>query len=153
MLGETWIDHHGHHGKQSTRGIFAPGAASHPILRGIRDGEIWGPSDVYEVRLPLPGDSRTLVLGQVVDGMRPEDPPAQGNQNDPMMPIAWVRSYKKARVFTTTMGASEDLLNEGLRRMIVNGCYWALGMEGRIPAKSDVALVGEYHPTKFGFLK
>ena len=24
VLGETWIHHHGHHGKQSTRGIIAP---------------------------------------------------------------------------------------------------------------------------------
>ena len=31
VLGETWIDHHGHHGKQSTRGIIAPGAREHPI--------------------------------------------------------------------------------------------------------------------------
>ena len=25
VLGETWINHHGHHGRQSTRGIIAPG--------------------------------------------------------------------------------------------------------------------------------
>ena len=49
------------------------------------------------------------------------------------------------------MGASQDLLNEGVRRMIVNACYWALGMEARIPPKSDVGLVGEYHPLPFGF--
>jgi type 1 glutamine amidotransferase len=151
VLGETWIDHHGHHGEQSTRGIFAPRAATHPILRGIRDGEIWGPSDVYEVRVPLLGDSRPLVLGQVLEGIHPDDPPAKGKQNDPMLPIAWTRTYVSARVFTTTMGASEDLLNEGVRRMIVNGCYWALGLEDRIPAKNDVDLVGDYRPSHFGF--
>lgn len=156
VLGETWIAHHGEHGKQSTRGILAKGAADHPILRGIRDRDIWGPTDVYEVRLPLPGDSRPLVLGQVVDGMQPDDPPAVGKLNDPMLPIAWVKTYtgaqgKTARIFTTTMGASQDLLNEGVRRMIVNACYWSLGMEPRIPARSDVDLVGEYHPRPFGF--
>jgi type 1 glutamine amidotransferase len=151
VLGETWIDHHGEHGIQSTRGILVKGAENHPILRGIRDGDIWGPTDVYEVRLPLPGDSRPLVLGQVVDGMHPDDPPAQGKLNDPMLPIAWVKTYKTARVFTTTMGASQDLLNEGVRRMVVNACYWALGMEARIPAKSNVDLVGGYHPLPFGF--
>src|SRR5256885_2605722 len=31
VLGETWISHHGAHGKQSTRGILAPGARDHPI--------------------------------------------------------------------------------------------------------------------------
>jgi hypothetical protein len=120
-------------------------------LRGIRDGDIWGPTDVYEVRLPLPGDSRPLVLGQVVEGMHPDDPPAQGKPNDPMLPIAWVKTYKTARVFTTTMGASQDLLNEGVRRMIVNGCFWALGIEAQIPPKTNVDLVGDYHPLPFGF--
>ena len=151
VLGETWIDHHGRHGIQSTRGILVKGAENHPILRGIRDGDIWGPTDVYEVRLPLAGDSRALVLGQVVEGMHPDDPPAQGKANDPMLPIAWVKTYKTARVFTTTMGASQDLLNEGVRRMIVNACYWALGMEASIPAKTNVDLVGDYHPSPFGF--
>jgi Trehalose utilisation len=153
VLGETWIDHHGEHGKQSTRGILAKAAESHPILRGIHDGDIWGPTDVYEVRLPLPGDSRPLVFGQVLTGMQPDDPPAPGRPNDPMLPVAWTKTYKGARVFTTTMGASQDLLSEGLRRMIVNACYWAMGLEARILPKSNVDLVGEYHPTAFGFFK
>ncbi|MFN7998836.1 MAG: ThuA domain-containing protein [Bryobacteraceae bacterium] len=156
VLGETWIDHHGHHGKQSTRGIIVKGEENHPILRGIHNGDVWGPTDVYEVRLPLPGDSTPLVLGEVLEGMQPNDPPAKGKQNDPMLPVAWVKTYtgaqgKTARVFTTTMGASQDLLNEGLRRMIVNACYWAMGMEKRIPPKSNVDLIGEYHPSPFGF--
>jgi hypothetical protein len=156
VLGETWISHHGQHGKQSTRGIIAPGMRDHPIVRGIHDGDIWGPTDVYGVRLPLPGDSRPLVLGQVLDGMKPDDPPADGPQNDPMMPVAWTRTYtgragKPARVFVTTMGASQDLLSEGLRRLLVNACYWATGIEEMIPAASDVDLVGAYKPTPFGF--
>lgn len=151
VLGETWINHHGRHGKQSTRGIFAPGAASHPILKGIRDGEIWGPTDVYTVRLPLPGDSQPLVLGQVLDGMQPGDKPAVGKQNDPMLPVAWTKTYGKARVFTTTMGSSQDLENEAFRRLLVNAVYWALGMENRIPSKARVDLVGAFHPRPFGF--
>src|SRR5688572_28379628 len=51
VLGETWISHHGKHGSQSTRGIIAPGQEDHPILRGIGSGDIWGPTDVYGVRL------------------------------------------------------------------------------------------------------
>jgi hypothetical protein len=31
----------------------------------------------------------------------------------------------------------------------VNACYWAVGLEKQIPAKSDVGLVGEYHPSPF----
>ena len=74
VLGETWISHHGHHKYESTRGILAPEASEHPILRGIEDGDIWGPTDVYGVRLPLPGDSKPLVLGQVLENMNPDSP-------------------------------------------------------------------------------
>jgi type 1 glutamine amidotransferase len=156
VLGETWVSHHGQHGKQSTRGVLAPGAADSPILRGIHDGDIWGPTDVYGVRLPLPGDSKPLVLGQVLSGMKPTDEPVAGAKNNPMMPVAWTKTYtgksgKAARVFTTTIGASQDLLSEGVRRLLVNACYWAVGMEDRVPAKSDVEIVGEYKPLPFGF--
>jgi hypothetical protein len=156
VLGETWISHHGQHGKQSTRGIIARGAEGHPIVRGIKDGDIWGPTDVYGVRLPLPDDSKPLVLGQVLAGMSPSDPPVSGKKNEPMLPIAWIKTYAgkqgtSGRIFTTTMGASQDLLSEGLRRLLVNACYWAMGMEDKIPAKTNVELVGEYQPRPFGF--
>lgn len=156
VLGETWISHHGRHGKQSTRGIIAEGMESHPILTGIESGSIWGPTDVYGVRLPLPGDSKPLLLGAVLEGMSPDDEPVDGKQNDPMMPIAWTKSYqmpggKAGKTFTTTMGASQDLQNESLRRMLVNACYWALDMTDQIPEKANVDIVGEYKPTPFGF--
>jgi hypothetical protein len=156
VLGETWISHHGAHGKQSTRGVIVPDRKDHPILRGIGQDAIWGPTDVYGVRLPLPGDSQPLVLGQVLDGMSPTDPPATGKVNDPMMPVAWIKTYtapsgKTARVFTTTMGASQDLLSEGLRRLLVNACYWAVGLDDKISPQGDVSLVGAYRPTPFGF--
>jgi hypothetical protein len=156
VLGETWVNHHGNHGTQSTRGLIAPGMTDHPITRGITDGDIWGPTDVYGVRLPLPGDSRPVVLGQVLQGMSADDPPLAGEKNDPMMPVAWIRTYtgaagKPARVFATTMGASQDLASEGLRRLLVNATYWALGLEEQIPAKADVAIVGTYDPSPFKF--
>jgi hypothetical protein len=71
-----------------------------------------------------------------------------------MMPIVWTREVKSAsgemaKVFTTTMGASQDLENEALRRLIVNASYRLTGLE--VPAKADVALVGAYKPTQFSF--
>ena len=154
VLGETWIDHHGAHGSESTRGIIGGDVKDHPITRGVED--IWGPTDVYEVRLPLPGDSKPVILGQVLDGMTPEAEPVEGGKNDPMMPVAWMKSYspaqgRTARVFTTTMGASQDLRSKGLRRLLVNACYWAVGIEDEIPAEADVDIVGNYQPTSFGF--
>lgn len=155
ILGEKWISHHGKHGSQSTRGLIAKGMESHPILNGIKDGDIWGPTDVYGVRLPLPGDSQPLVMGQVLQGMKPTDSPVEGKQNDPMMPIAWTKSYspregKTGRVFTTTMGSSQDLQSEGFRRLLVNSCFWALGMDSNIPERAKVEIVGEFeaHPFK-----
>jgi hypothetical protein len=49
------------------------------------------------------------------------------------------------------MGASQDLQSEGVRRLLVNACYWALGQEDRIAARSKVDLVGEYKARPFGF--
>jgi type 1 glutamine amidotransferase len=156
VLGETWISHHGRHGSQSQRGIIVKGQESHPILRGIKDGDIWGPSDVYGVRLPLPGDSQPVVLGQVLTGMKFDDPPLAGAKNDPMMPIAWTKTYtgasgNKGRAFCSTIGAANDLTAEGTRRLLVNACYWAAGLEDKIPDKSNVALVGDYQPSNFKF--
>jgi hypothetical protein len=161
VLGETWINHHGNHGVEGTRGVVAPGAASHPILRSIADGDVYGPTDVYGVRLPLPGDSKPLLLGQVVSGLTPDTSPVEGGKNNPMMPIAWTKTYSieggpSGRVVTTTMGASQDMLSEGFRRLLVNASYWATGLEGRIPEKSDVAIVGSFEPSPFkndGFKK
>jgi type 1 glutamine amidotransferase len=154
VLGETWISHHGGHKSQSTRGVIAPGQDDHPIVRGCED--IWGPTDVYGVRLPLPGDSQPLVLGQVLDGMQPRDAPVDGPKNDPLMPVAWTKSYetgsgKVGRVFTTTMGAATDLVSEGLRRLLVNAAYWCVGLEQQVPERAKVDLVGEFQPTEYGF--
>jgi len=154
LLGETWFNHHGNHGSQSSRGLIAPGQENHPILRGIHSGDIWGPTDVYGVRLP--GDAVPLVLGQVLKGMKPTDEPVDGKQNMPMMPIAWTKPYttgtgKIGKSFTSTIGASNDLPNEGVRRLLVNGCYWAIGLEEQIPAKSNVEIVGTFEPSMFKF--
>jgi type 1 glutamine amidotransferase len=151
VLGETWVAHHGRHAVQSTRGIIAPGAEQHPILRGIASGDIWVPTDVYEVRLPLPADAHPLVLGQVLEGMRESDPPVAGKPNDPMLPVAWTRSYRGGRIFTTTMGSALDMQNAPFRRLLVNACYWAAGLDPRIDARSSVDLVGPYDPLPFKF--
>jgi len=155
VLGETWVNHHGNHGVESTRGLVNPDLQASPILRGITD--IWGPTDVYTVS-HLPKDAQVLVWGLVLTGMKPTDPPVTNKKNAPMMPLAWTRSYtgesgKPARIFTTTMGASVDLESAGLRRLIVNACYWAVGLEDQIPAEANVDYVGEYKPLWFGFGK
>jgi type 1 glutamine amidotransferase len=147
IMGETWVRHWGAHQKQSTRGVVAPGMENHPILKGVKD--VWGPSDVYEITTLL-GDSKPLLMGQVLNGMTPDSAPDTSKR---MMPIAWVKTYKSARVFTTTMGHAGDFQNEGFRRMVVNACYWAVGMETKISEKRSVAPVGTYSPNDIGLDK
>lgn len=154
VLGETWVAHHGQHGKQSTRAWFAPEAESSPILRGVEDGGIWVPTEVYEVTLPMLPSVHPLLLGQVLTGLDPKGAPVAGAVNDPKMPVAWTNTYtapngKAARIFVSTMGAADDLLSEQLRRLLVNATYWAVGLEAAIPMKADVSLVGDYHPHSY----
>lgn len=156
ILGEKWISHHGHHGRQSTGGIIVEALKDHPVLTGVEEKTIWGPSDVYGVRLPLPGDSQPLVLGAVLEGMKPGDKPIDGEKNNPMMPVVWTKTYKSdsgavGRVVNTTMGAATDFVEPGLRRIIVNAAYWTLGMEDHIRPDLNVEFVTEYAPSSFGF--
>lgn len=175
VLGERWHTHHGHHKQQSTRGLIATDANNHPITNGLEDGDIWGPTDVYGVRLPLPGDAQPIILGQVIDrseafdetdpfyGLKPTDSvvatvnPASKepyNPNEPMMPVAWTKSYllpggSPGKAFTSTIGSSTDMVNEGVRRLLVNSVYHLLGMD--VPQEAKVELVGEYDPSAYNF--
>ncbi len=150
VLGETWVDHYGGYRTQSTRGIIVPEMKEHPILRGVTS--IWGPSHAYKVT-DLEGDSSPLVMGQPLTGLSPDDLPDTAK---PPVPVAWTKTFtgtarKAARVFTTTMGYGDDFKEEGFRRMFVNACYWCVGLEDKIPAKSDVTHVGIYAPKKSDF--
>lgn len=150
VLGETWVNHHGGHQRESARGVPSKGQERHPILRGVDD--IWGPGDVYGIR-SLTGDSTPIVDGIVLTGMNPDDPPHPWKS---IMPMAWTKTHEtsageRARVFTTTMGHAGDFASEGVRRMLVNACYWGLGMEDAIDADSDVDFLGDYDPTPIGF--
>ena len=151
VLGETWINHHGDHGKESTRGVIEEANKNHPLLRGVED--VWGPTDVYGVT-KLPDDATVLLRGQVLTGMKPTDGAVEGKKNDPMMPVAWVRERKlengkTQKVICSTMGSSTDFVSPGLARFVTNSVYWGTGLE--VPAKLDTAPVGKYAPTNFGF--
>jgi hypothetical protein len=157
VLGETWVSHWGRHKKEATRGVTEPGAESNPLLRGVTG--VFGTTDVYEAHPPA--DATILLRGLVLKGMKPDDEPADYKKkratdqqeqgvNDPAMPIAWTREVsnaygKKNKILCTTMGAATDLENEGFRRLLVNAAFAFTGLE--VPAKADVALVGEYKPT------
>jgi hypothetical protein len=150
VLGETWVNHHGVHGEESTRGLVNGLHADRSILNGVND--IWGPTDVYGLR-DIVGDETVLVYGQSLAGMEPTAPP---NRDKSIMPIAWTNVYRtetgnEARVFTSTIASSVDFQSEDLRRLFVNAAYWAVGLDDQIPDEADVRYVDAYEPTFFGF--
>ena len=161
VLGEQWVSHWGRHKAEATRGAIEPGAEKNPLLRGVEN--IFGDTDVYEAYPP--SDAKILMRGIVLKGMKPEDPPADYKKkrssdkleqgvNEPAMPVVWTREHKNEqgqvnKILTTTLGSATDLASEGLRRLIVNGAYAFTGLE--VPDKADVALIGDYKPTMYGF--
>lgn len=149
VLGETWVSHHGDHGNEGTRAVINELHSTHPLLTGVTD--IWGPTDVYTVG-PL-NDATVLLYGQSTSGMSADAPI---NTEKEMLPIAWTRTYQvpggsQGKAFATTMGASVDFQSADLRRLLVNACLWATGLETDITQQVDVSVVSTYAPTMFGF--
>lgn len=148
VLGETWVGHHGPNHKSSTRLEIVPDKAGHPVLIGVKDA--WSELGGYNA-YPIEG-SEILAVAQPLDGMKPDSPVSTTLKS---MPGAWVRNYtsssgKTGRVFASTYGGSGDLENEGFRRMLVNACFWAAGLESSLKPDLDVAIVGAYRPTWHG---
>ena len=146
VLGQTWVGHYGTNHKQSTRIAIVPDKASHPILRGVKD--VWVQAGGY-VGKPTSGE--ILTMAQPLNGMTPDSP---ADTTKPPMPSEWTRSYKSAsgkegRVFTSLYGTSEDITNDGYRRLLVNGIFWSLGLEEQITPDLNIAFVGPFKPNAF----
>ena len=148
VLGQTWVGHYGKNHKQSTRITPIEQMASHPILRGVKD--VWVQAGAY-VGKPVDGD--VLTMAQPLEGMTPDSPIVQSL---PPQPSEWARTYLSAsgtegRAFTSLYGTPEDLSNEGYRRLVVNGMFWAIGLDDAITPDLDISLVGPFKPNTFGF--
>lgn len=154
ILGETWnpklgAGHYGRNHKFATAMHVVPKQKDHPVMRGVSN--MHAMAGAYSAR-PMPG-STILATNQVLQSMKEGAPAVEGKEPQP---AAWVRTYKfkggkEGRVFCSTQGASEDILSEGVRRMIVNATMWCMGMEKHIKADADVSLVGPYNPSTFSF--
>ena len=152
VLGETWVAHHGHHGKEGTRALINGLFHQHPVLQGVDD--IWGETDVYTINA-LPDDAKVLLWGQVTLGMTPSSELSYGKA---VMPLAWAREYtqedgKKNRIFASTLGTALEFTREDMRRLVVNAAYWSVGLENQINPDLNVSVPGTYRPTMFGFGK
>lgn len=147
ILGETWVSHYGTNHKQSSRITPNESQKKHPIFRGVKD--MWVQSGAYTAE----PKGTVLAYDQPLNGMTPDSP---ADPTKKPVPVAWTKTYqvedgKSGRSFTTTHGASEDILNEGYRRMLINAAFWAMGMEKHIKPNNDIAFVGPYKPTTFNF--
>jgi len=150
ILGETWVGHYGKNHKQASLVLAEEDNKDHPIMRGVKDA--WAQCGGYNA-YPQGAELKILARGRVLNGMTPDAAPDTTKEE---LPVAWVRKYQlksgaTGRAFTTTHGASEDILSEGFRRMLVNACFWGVEMEDHIKADNNIDFVGKYTPTTFNF--
>jgi uncharacterized protein len=136
VFGQKWITHHG--SQSSTDVAVHATNAGHPILRGV--APFHARSWLYHVA-PLNGEATVLL-----DGTSTNSNKAAKQAEFPLIqPVGWTRQYKASRVFFTTLGHPEDFTQESMRRLVVNGIYWALGRE--VPAGgTNATVVGTYDP-------
>lgn len=150
VLGNTWVGHYGRNHKQATRIDLIPEQKSHPILRGVADHA----HCIAGAYVGIPDQSFTvLTKSQPLNGMTKGSPV---DESKAPSPSTWTRTYqskdgKSHRVFHSTQGASQDLLDPNYRRLIINGIFWAAGLENEIKPDAKIDFVGSYNPTRFGF--
>jgi hypothetical protein len=154
ILGETWnpklgAGHYGSNHKFATAMHVVPEQRAHPIMRGVRD--MHAMAGAYSAR-PMP-DSTILATNRVLESMEVGAKPIADKAPQP---AAWIRTYSfqggpEGRAFCTTQGASEDILSEGVRRMIINATLWCMQMEDQIKPDADISFIGPYNPSTFSF--
>lgn len=146
VFGQRWINHHG--GANSTDVQLIESRAGHSVLRGVSEFHVR--SWLYHAE-PLHENADPLLIGRAVEGAEPGGP-----HFDNPHPVAWTHSYDgekgTSRVFFTTLGHPYDFFDESMRRLSIQGIFWALGLEDKIPEEGlNVEYVGEYEPNNAGF--
>ena len=159
VFGQQWIVHHGHFDDGAyplTRVAINPENAGHPILTGVDTFSAY--SWLYHVdggawTLNAPADTRLLTghslrSKQAAAGKLDEYPLTQ--------PLAWTKTHtgasgQPARVFFTTLGHPYDFKNPNMRRLALNGIYWALDRTDAIADIGSVTPVRAYEPNNSGF--
>ncbi len=158
VFGQQWITHHGHfedgHGRLTDVNLIE-GQENSPILRGVEPFEAY--SWLYHVDggdWELSGDSAPLLTGHSLRSTHEAEGRLEQFPLD--NPVAWTKTYTgssgtPARVFFTTLGHPYDFREEAMRKLALNGIYWALGREADIPENGVAAeVVGTYDPSNSG---
>lgn len=156
VFGQQWITHHGHFedGNKPLTAVSIVEGQKSTILNGFSPFEAF--SWLYHVdggEWKLYGDSKPLLIGRSLKSNHE----MKGNLDRfPLTnPVAWTKTYTgssgiPAKVFFTTLGHSYDWKNENMRRLAMNGIYWALDLD--VPANgANVDFVSPYSPNNSGF--
>ena len=146
-----------HHGKQSTRGIIAPArrttrssAASRTATSGARPTST--PSGCR-----CPATASRWCSGQVLDGHEADDKPVDGQEERPDdagrldQDLSPARRARPAASSRRRWAPRRTCASEGMRRLLVNAAYWAVGLEDKIPAKGERRPRRRVQAAPFGF--
>ena len=159
VFGQQWITHHGHFddGRNPLTAVTPrPEKTDHPILNGVEPFEAY--SWLYHVDggdWELSGDSDPLLIGHSLKSGHEME--GRLDQYPLTNPVAWTKTYAgtqgdTARVFFTTLGHPYDFTLAPMRKLALNGIYWALGREADIPGEGvDPTIEGSYAPNNSGF--
>ncbi len=158
VFGQQWITHHGHfedgHGELTSVSILPD--AKTPILNGVKPFDAF--SWLYHVNggdWKLSGDSKPFLEGKSLRSNHEEK--GELDKFPLTNPVAWTKTYTgqsgmASRVFFTTLGHPYDFKIESMRKLALNGIYWALGKEADIPENGfNVDFVDTYEPNNSGF--
>jgi type 1 glutamine amidotransferase len=158
IFGQQWIVHHGHFedGNAPLTSVYLMPDSKTPILNGVKPFEAY--SWLYHVDggdWKLQGDVKPFLEGRSLRSQHQQK--NQLHKYPLTQPVAWTKTYtgtsgKAARVFFTTLGHPFDFKEESMRKLALNGIYWALGLEKRIPAEGvNADFAAPYEPSNSGF--
>jgi uncharacterized protein len=158
VFGQQWITHHGHFddNKYPLTSVYLKEGASTPILNGVQPFQAY--SWLYHVdggKWKINPNAKPFLEGKSLKSQHEKD--KKLDQYPITQSVAWTNSYtgksgKTARVFFTTLGHPKDFKEVSMRKLALNGIYWALGLENKIPADGvNAEVIGTYEPSNSGF--
>ncbi len=157
VFGQQWITHHGHFddGAAPLTRVFFEKYSSNPLLKGVQEFDAF--SWLYHVQggeWNLHGNSSPFLMGRSMKSKHEME--GKLDLYPLENPVAWTKTYKgaegkEAKVFFTTLGHPYDWKNESMRRLALNGIFWALDLD--IPDTLNLNFVVPYHPNNSGFGK
>ncbi len=145
VFGLPWIRHFG---AENSTNVFLPEEnRGHPVLNGV--DPFYARSWLYDAS-ELSSAAEPLLIGRAVEG----DDPEGDHFGDPQV-VAWTKLYEgengTGRVFFTTLGHPYDFNNLYMRRTAIQGIFWALGLENKIPEEGlNVDVIRFYNPNPAG---